>query len=218
MNYAKVKSLKDNGALVVLPHGWPEDTPDDMLPIALPYAKESMSMPRVGDTVALWNAIGIGDLRWRTFHHRKSDSELDVLIKNFATKGLDVILCREDGCKPVIYASDDTGITIKTANSEEITDVSGWHTAKYGNGTAHREIGINANGVHLGTADKAAEPVVLGDKMMDTMKELVSLLEDVKQNALTNPYTIMIGKAIEAKLPNVKEKLEKILSKEVYTD
>ena len=211
-----VKVMGNNTLKVIAPGLFSKTDDPDLLPPVYPFieiSKNSFSEIQEGNEVWLLNVEGN---KTELFWLRKPDYEFGMEDR-VAGGNLEIIARRESGSSwAEIYFSDGTGWIIKNDMSYISINKDGNITlSALGN---HKTIEINDEGISLGTPGQSAEPAVLGNKLTETLDYLSIILEMVKDASLANPHTYPIGSTLNATLPKLKSKVEKICSSYVALD
>lgn len=188
----------------------------DKLPPIHPFFtnhSNSYSQPKVYQTVWILNFTDNPlDLHWfRNDDHVEIDKEI------LQEENVEVLCNRESGIGwAQIYFSDNSGWIIR--NDESLIQIRNDGSIKLQMDWPHRTIDINDRNISIGTEGKSAHPAALGDKTEDALTAICGLFNIISTVAKTNPYTIMIGTAIDAVLPDVKNTIGPVSSKHVTLD
>lgn len=175
----------------------------------------SFSMPEVGDPIWVLyfrnNPQNLLYVRQANFGEEindvcsQNDPNTEVIMRR--TKGFDdAQLLYTDGKG---WTMANAGSKIKIDNEKNIT---------LSKDTPSRTIEINESCISLGSKGKSAEPAVLGDKMMDVLIQMDTIINAIVTAAKSNPYTMPIATAVEPMVTQYEDKMKSILSTNVRLD
>lgn len=116
------------------------------------------------------------------------------------------------GKAQLYYTTDDGWLMNKDETRVQIDKDNNIELAK--DDLEERSIKIDDDGVFLGDKDNS-QPAVLGDDLQDCLTSIYNTLQALSESLKSSPYTEPAAASLDAKLPTVYNKINKILSKTV---
>lgn len=116
------------------------------------------------------------------------------------------------GKAQLYYTTDDGWNMTKDETKMQIDKDNNIELAK--NDIDSRSVKIDDDGVFLGSKDDS-QPAVLGDNLKDCLTSIYNAFQALSTGLKSNPYTAPAAPQIDAKLPEIYNKINKILSKSV---
>jgi hypothetical protein len=216
----QIKSVLDNKGTIraIVPGLFSAEDSIDVLPEIYPWSignANAFSMPHENDYI--W-VISFVDNPAELFYIRKDN--LNSNLNNILSQDyeeVEVVCNKASGSGYAqLYFTDGTGWILQ--NDTSIIQIDKDGNILLSKDSSHCKISIDDNGISLGTAGGAAEPAVLGDKLVDCLENLSNVLMSISNAASTVPYTMPIKTAMEAPLQKYNTSIKKITSKYVTLD
>lgn len=195
-----------------------EDDPD-LLPPIIPFfliSPTSFSAPHEGDKIWVWSFRSNPQELFYTFRADIGENNINSSTLDNDYKDIEIGMKRssEKGNIDVQY-NDDDGYSITNSDSKFRID-NNEHDIhlEHAEGPA---VSISKDGISLGKDGKSQYSAVCGEELINTLNDIKSVFEAIKQAAMGSPYTIAIGTAMTpalSKLQNFNNILSKIVTLE----